>query len=54
MLLDDWRMKLREIAESTGISKIRVAYILHEQLDMKYFAQDGYRACSQQIKNTLA
>jgi histone-lysine N-methyltransferase SETMAR len=35
MILDDRRMKLRETAETTGISKERVAYILHEELDMK-------------------
>jgi DNA-binding Lrp family transcriptional regulator len=35
MLLDDGRMKVREIADTTGISKERVGYILHEELDMK-------------------
>ena len=35
MILDDRRMKVREIAETTGISKERVGYILHEELDMK-------------------
>jgi transposase len=35
MVLDDRRMKVREIAETTGISKERVGYILHEKLDMK-------------------
>ena len=35
MLLDDRRMKVREIAETTGISKERVGCILHEELDMK-------------------
>ena len=55
MLWDGWRMKVREIAENIGISKERVGYILHEELDMKKsFAQDGCRACSQQIKNALA
>jgi transposase len=34
-VLDDQRMKVREIAETTGISKERVGYILHEELDMK-------------------
>jgi hypothetical protein len=37
MVLDDWRIKVREIAETIGISKERVAYILHEELDMKKF-----------------
>jgi len=35
MLLDDRRMKVHEIAETIGISKERVGYILHEELDMK-------------------
>jgi len=35
MVLDDWRIKVREIAETIGISKERVWYILHEELDMK-------------------
>jgi len=35
MVLDDWRMKVCKIAETTGISKERVGYILHEELDMK-------------------
>jgi histone-lysine N-methyltransferase SETMAR len=37
MLLDDRRMKVREIAETICISKERVRYILHEELDMKTF-----------------
>jgi len=35
MVLDDWRMKVRTIAETIGISKERVGYILHEELNMK-------------------
>jgi histone-lysine N-methyltransferase SETMAR len=35
MLSDDRRMKVREIAETIGISKERVGYILREELDMK-------------------
>jgi histone-lysine N-methyltransferase SETMAR len=35
MVLDDWWMTVREIAETIGISKERVEYILHEELDMK-------------------
>jgi histone-lysine N-methyltransferase SETMAR len=35
MLLDDWRMNVSEIAETIGISKERVGYILHEELDTK-------------------
>jgi len=34
MVLDDRRMKVHEIAETTGISKECVGYILHEELDM--------------------
>jgi hypothetical protein len=35
MVLDDRRMNVREIAEIIGISKERVGYILHGELDMK-------------------
>jgi predicted phosphatase len=35
MLLDDRRIKVREIAETIGISKECVGYTLHEELDMK-------------------
>jgi len=35
MVLDERRMKVREIAETIGISKESVGYILHEELDMK-------------------
>jgi transposase len=35
MVLDDWRMKVRENAETIGISKEGVGYILHEEFDMK-------------------
>jgi hypothetical protein len=35
MVLDDWQMKVRETAETINISKERVRYILHEELDMK-------------------
>jgi hypothetical protein len=35
MVLDDRRIKVREIAETIGISKEHVGYILHEELDMK-------------------
>jgi len=34
MVLADRRMKVCEIAVTTGISKERVGYILHEELDM--------------------
>ena len=35
MILDDRRMKVPEISETIGISKERVGYILHEELDIK-------------------
>jgi hypothetical protein len=35
MVLDYRRVKVREIAETRGISKERVVYILHKELDMK-------------------
>jgi len=35
MILDDRRMKVREIAETIDISKDHVGYILHEELDFK-------------------
>jgi histone-lysine N-methyltransferase SETMAR len=35
MLLDDGRMKVCKIAETIGISKERVGYILHKELDTK-------------------
>ena len=35
MVLDGWRMKVREIAETIGISKECVGYILREEMDMK-------------------
>jgi transposase len=35
IVLDDRRMKVCEIAETIGISKERVGYILHEELDMR-------------------
>jgi hypothetical protein len=35
MVLDDRLTKLREIVMTIGISKERIGYILHEELDMK-------------------
>jgi len=35
MVLGDRQMKVCKIAETTGILKERVGYILHEELDMK-------------------
>ena len=48
MLLDDRRMKVREIAET----RARIFYM--KNWIWKSFAQDGCRACVQQIKNALA
>jgi transposase len=53
MVLDDRQMKVREIAETIGISKECIGYILHEELDVKKLAQDECCTCSQQIKNAL-
>jgi hypothetical protein len=47
-------MKVREISETMGISKERVGYILHEELDIKKLCARWCRACSQKIKNALA
>jgi hypothetical protein len=35
MVLNDQQKKVREIAETIGISKERAGYIFHEELDMK-------------------
>lgn len=35
MILDDRRVKIREIAEAVGISKESVCHILHEELSMR-------------------
>jgi transposase len=35
VVLDDWRMKVRDIAETIGISKELVGYFLHKELLMK-------------------
>jgi histone-lysine N-methyltransferase SETMAR len=35
MVFDDRRMKSREISETIDISRERIGYILHEELDMK-------------------
>ena len=44
MVLDDRRVKVREIAETIGISKERVGYILHEELDMKVLDYSGRKS----------
>jgi transposase len=45
MVLDDRRMEVREVAETMGISKERVGYILHEELDMKKLCARWCCAC---------
>jgi phage antirepressor YoqD-like protein len=35
MILDDQRIKVREVAKTIGISKERVGYFLHEELHIK-------------------
>jgi transposase len=52
MVLDDGRMKVREIAETTGISKERVGYILHEELDMKNALRKMDAALAHSISKT--
>jgi len=54
MLLDDLWMKVREIAETIGISKERVGYILHEELDMKKLCARWVAHLLTHFKNVLA
>jgi histone-lysine N-methyltransferase SETMAR len=62
LVLDDWRMKVLEIAETIGISKDRVGYIWHEELDMKklcarwvprLFTADQKRTCMKTSEQSL-
>jgi hypothetical protein len=53
VVLDDQRMKVREIVETIGISKECVGYILHEEMDIKKLCTRWVPRCSQQIKNAL-
>jgi hypothetical protein len=43
MILDDRRMKVREISKNIDFSKERVGYIWHKELDMKKFCARKYR-----------
>lgn len=43
MLLDDWRVKGREIDEVIWFSKEQIRNILHEELRWKSFVQDGQK-----------
>jgi hypothetical protein len=54
MILDDLWMKVREIAETIGISKERVGYILHEELDMKKLCARWVAHLLTHFKNVLA
>jgi hypothetical protein len=45
MVLDDQRMKVREISETIGISKECAGYILYEELDMK-------KLCARWVQNS--
>jgi transposase len=47
IVLDDRRMKVRKIAETVGISKERVGYILQEELDTK-------KLCARWVPRLLA
>ena len=46
IVLVDRRVKVRELAETMGISMDRVHFILHHELHMKNCAHDGCRICS--------
>ena len=54
MVLNDRRMKAREIAETIGISKEHVGYILHEELDMKKLCARWMPRLLTTDKNALA
>jgi hypothetical protein len=54
MLLDNRRIKVREITETIGILKERVGYILHEELDLKKLWARWVPRLRTQIKNALA
>jgi histone-lysine N-methyltransferase SETMAR len=54
MVLDDRRMTVREIAETIGISKERVGFILHEELDMKKLCARWVPRLLTADKNALA
>jgi hypothetical protein len=54
ILLDDRRIKVREITETIGILTERVGQILRKELDMKKLCANWCHAFSEQIKNALA
>jgi predicted HTH transcriptional regulator len=53
MVMDDRRVKVREIASTVGISSERVHNILHQHLNMKKLSANGCRDCSQLTKNKI-
>ena len=53
MVLDDWQMKVCEIAETIGISKECVGYIWHEELDMKRLAHSRSKTHSHENLRTV-
>jgi hypothetical protein len=54
MILNDERMKVREIAKTIGISKECVGYILHKELDMKKLCARWVRRLFTADQNALA
>jgi hypothetical protein len=54
MVLDDRRMKVREIIETMGISKESVGYICMKNWKRRSITQSACRAYSQQIKSAPA
>ena len=53
IVLNDRRLKVREISETVNISVGRVWHILHECLGMKKLSADGCRVYSQPITSGL-
>jgi hypothetical protein len=54
MVLDDRRIRVRETAETIGIAKERVGYILLEELDMKKLCAKWVPRLLTAEQNTLA
>jgi hypothetical protein len=51
MVMDDRRVKVREIASAVGISSEWVHNILHQHLNMRKLSANGCCDCSQLTKN---
>jgi hypothetical protein len=45
MILDDWRISAKTIAETLTISRERVGYIIHEILDVRKFSAKQVPKC---------